>query len=262
MSPRAPEPDPRDPYARISYRRLIAWPERIRREAPFLVDAAARGPERSVLDLGCGTGEHARFFVERGYRVLGIDASEAQIAAATESPLPPGLRFLVGDLERLDTAVRERFGTALCLGNTLVHVLEPEALARTCRAVHDALLPGGSWVTQVLNYERLRSRNERALPVNVREDAGEDVVFLRLMRHLPDGRVQFVPASLRLRPDADPPLELVSSRVVELRGWTRRELEPALRDAGFDAIAWHGDMQGGPFDPERCSDLVFVATRG
>lgn len=262
MSPSSPPPDPLDPYARVSYRRLIAWPERIRREAPFLDGVAGRGPERSVLDLGCGTGEHARFFAERGYRTLGVDASEAQIEAATDSPLPPHLRFVVGDLARLDQAVREeRFGTALCLGNTLVHLLEPDALARCCRGVHDALLPGGAWVTQILNYERLRARNERTLPVNVREASGEDVVFLRCMRYLSDGRVQFVPASLRLRFDADPPLEIQSARVVELRGWMRRELEPALRDAGFDAVAWHGDMQGGPFAADRSADLVFVATR-
>ena len=31
--PHVPKPD--DPYSRVDYRRLIAWPERIRREAPF-----------------------------------------------------------------------------------------------------------------------------------------------------------------------------------------------------------------------------------
>ncbi|MBK9967495.1 MAG: hypothetical protein IPP07_22530 [Holophagales bacterium] len=51
--------DPNDPYARLSYRRLIAWPARIQREAPFLREVLAGAPSKRLLDLGCGTGEHA-----------------------------------------------------------------------------------------------------------------------------------------------------------------------------------------------------------
>lgn len=256
-----PEPDPLDPYSRLHYRRLIAWPERIEREAPFLEREAGCGPERSLLDLGCGSGEHARFFAERGYRVLGLDASAAQIRLAGEVPLPPDLRFEVGDMAKLGDATQERFGTVLTLGNSLVHLLDHEALAAACAGVRAALLPGGAWLVQVLNYERLRSRSVRALPVNVRPGEGEEIVFLRLLRALPGGLMEFIPVTLSLSPESDPPVRLVTSRVVLHRGWTRDELAPALARAGFAATAWHGDMAGAPFDPETSSDLVFVARR-
>ena len=51
---------------------LIAWPARIRRESPFLEAALADLPDRSVADLGCGTGEHARHFAALGFRGLGV----------------------------------------------------------------------------------------------------------------------------------------------------------------------------------------------
>ncbi len=61
---------------------MIAWPARIEREAPFLREVLETAPEASVLDLGCGTGEHADFLASRGFRAVGIDRSEAQIAKA------------------------------------------------------------------------------------------------------------------------------------------------------------------------------------
>ena len=254
-------PDPHDPYSRLHYRRLIAWPERIRREDEFLERIAAQGPERSVLDLGCGPGEHARHFATRGYRVLGVDRSEAQLGAATEAPLPEGVRFALGDMTALGRTVHERFGTAICLGNTLVHLHEGGDLRAACHGVHDALLPGGSWLTQILNYERIFSRRERSLPVNVQEGETETLVFVRVLQLLDGGRVRFFPVTMRLRPDADPPMEIVASRRVEHRGWMRAEIEPALREAGFGAVEWYGDMQGGAFDAERSNDLIFVARR-
>jgi SAM-dependent methyltransferase len=253
--------DPHDPYSRLDYRRLIAWPERLQREAPFLESIAGKGPEPSILDLGCGSGEHSRFFAERGYRVLGLDVSESQIRLAREGPLPPSLRFEVGDMAALEKCTRERFGTALTLGNSLVHLLDSEALAAACDGVHQALLPGGAWLVQILNFERLRARNERALPVTVRPGEGEEIVFLRLLRALPGGMMEFVPVTLTLRPAADPPVQVVSSHVVRHRGWTREELASALERAGFAVVEWFGDMRGARFDALNSSDLVFVARR-
>ena len=112
--------DPNDPYARLSYRRLIAWPARIQREAPFLGEVLAGAPSKRLLDLGCGTGEHARFLSEEGFEVTGVDASEAQLTQAREAG--PGPEFVRGDLAELGAAVTGPFGGAISLGNGLPHL--------------------------------------------------------------------------------------------------------------------------------------------
>ncbi len=53
----------------------------------------------SVLDLGCGTGEHALFFAAEGYAVWGIDSAPLAIRKAEEKAKKRGLsvHFLVLD---------------------------------------------------------------------------------------------------------------------------------------------------------------------
>ncbi|MFQ5600271.1 MAG: class I SAM-dependent methyltransferase [Candidatus Krumholzibacteriia bacterium] len=254
-------PDTQDPFSRLQYRRLVAWPERIRREEPFLESVFGAGPERSILDLGCATGEHALHFARRGYRVLGLDRSQAQIDEAQRQAGDAAAQFVCADLTHLQEAVGEKFGSAVCLGNTLVNLLETSHLESACRGVYAALLPGGSWVTQILNYRRILATGQRSLPLNFRPDGDAELVFLRLMRPLENGRIQFIPTTLRLAPEAEPPVQVVASHAVTLRAWSQDELERALGRAGFEAIRWFGDMTRGAYDPETSTDLVFVATR-
>ena len=44
----------------------------------------ADGPVRSVLDLGCGTGGHAKLLARRDCQVTGVDASSEMLARARE----------------------------------------------------------------------------------------------------------------------------------------------------------------------------------
>ncbi len=252
------ETDPNDPYARLSYRRLIAWPARIQREAPFLREALADAPSRRLLDLGCGTGEHARFLQEEGFEVTGVDASEAQLAQAREAG--PGPEFVKGDLADLASVVTGPFGAAISLGNSLPHLHEKE-MASFLGHLARLLLPGAPVLLQVLNYDRILDARVTSLPLNVREDEGERVVFLRLMDPRPDGTVLFNPTTLRWRPGEEPPVEVVASRSVLLKGWRRAELEAALRTAGLRAEEVFGGMRRETWEATAASDTVVLARR-
>lgn len=253
-----------DPYGRIHYRGLIAWPARLEREGPLLRRVLGGRP-LEVLDLGCGTGEHARFLQALGHRVTGVDASPSQLAAAREAPpaaegLPPA-RFVEGDLTALSTLVAPGFGGALCLGNTLPHLADEAALDRFLTGLASRLTPGAPVLLQLLNYDRILDRGERTFPVNVRPgEDGAETVFLRLMTPREDGTVIFTPATLRYRPGAETPLELVAAREVVLRGWRRAELQAALARAGFAVRETLGGMTGESWSPTS-QDLVLVAAR-
>jgi SAM-dependent methyltransferase len=251
-------PDPNDPYARLSYRRLIAWPARIQREAPFLLEVLAGGPSTRLLDLGCGTGEHARFLQEEGFGVTGVDASDAQLAQAREAG--PGPEFVKGDLAALGEAVKGPFGGAIALGNGLPHLFAVE-MSRFLAGLAELLLPGSPVLFQVLNSARILGQRITSLPLNVREDDDERVVFLRLMDPRPDGSVLFNPTTLRWRPGAEPPVEVITGKNVLLKGWRRAELEAALVAAGFRVEAVFGGMKREEWDAATSSDTVVLARK-
>lgn len=77
----------------------------------------AGGIVGDVIDLGCGTGEHALYLAGRGHRVLGVDGSPSAIAAAEEKARARGIpaAFRVADALKL-RAVHRRFETAIDVG--------------------------------------------------------------------------------------------------------------------------------------------------
>lgn len=250
---------PPDPYSRVEYRRLIAWPARIEREWPMLSRVLTLGPSRRVLDLGCGPGEHARRMAAEGFEVVGVDASEGMLAQATAEPVPENLRFVQGDFREIGTAVDGSFGGAICLGNALPHLQNRDDLLRMARGLRERLLPGAPFLLQILNYDRVFALGERSLPINFRPDPEGELVFVRLMTPQEDGTVLFHPMTFLLRPGGDPPVELKHAREVRLRGWKRADVESVLAEAGFASLEAYGGFGGAPWDARESHDLILVA---
>src|SRR5206468_11175401 len=97
-----------------------------------------------VLDIGCGTGEHALMAAALGLPATGVDISPTAVAIArrkaSERNLPA--RFLVHDV--LDLAsLGEQFDVALDCG--LFHVLSDEDRQRFVASLGAALAPGGRY---------------------------------------------------------------------------------------------------------------------
>jgi len=249
-----PEPDP---YGRIAYRGLIAWPERLQREAPLLQRVLGQAPSGRVLDLGCGSGEHTRFLTALGFDVTGVDASASQLDAAREGD--PRGRYVQAELTAL-AGLEAGQGAAICVGNTLPHLCEEAEVRAFFSGLASRLAPGAPFLLQLLNYDRILARGERTFPVVLRpgEAAEGDTVFLRLMTHHGDGRLTFTPAHLRYRPGTAAPLELVAAHDVALRGWRRAEVEALLQQAGFTVLETLGTMTGEAWS-STSSDLVLVA---
>jgi SAM-dependent methyltransferase len=217
----------------------------------------ATAPGRRLLDLGCGPGEHAHLLASHGFDVVGVDASPWMVEKAREKE--PSARFVPGDLADVGVLVEGQFAGAICLGNTLPHLTTPDALARLFRGLRARLQPGAPFVLQLLNYERIFATKQRFLPLTLRPSDDGTLVFLRLMDPRADGHIVFSPTVLRYRPDAEPSVVLEQSERVELRGWTRAEVESGLAEAGFAAREVFGSMEFGPYVAGESQDVIVVA---
>jgi len=249
-------------YARLEYRRFVSWSERIRREAPLLLETLGQGTAGRVLDLGCGTGEHSRFLASEGFEVVGVDASGASLALARSESADGRLTFVEARIEDLGKHVSGTFNGAISLGNTLVNLRDEAQFTAFLEGLASVLEENARFLFQILNYARLRKTNTRYLPLNFQSDALGNRVFIRLMEYLPDGRVHFYPTMLRFGADRNPVVEVVESACVELRGWEWGDLEPLLSESGFRVEKVLGGFDGSPFVSESSNDLIVVASPG
>ena len=96
----------------------------------------------SVLDPGCGTGEHTLLAASLGHEVVGVDPSAKAIELAMAKATQRGVeaRFLVADALRL-ADLGEQFDTVLDCG--LFHVLDDDERERYVASVAEVVSPGG-----------------------------------------------------------------------------------------------------------------------
>ena len=98
----------------------------------------------SVLDIGCGTGEHALFFAREGHEVWGIDSAPKAIRKAEEKAAQRGLhvRFLVMNALLLEKLGRT-FDTAIDSG--FFHTLSDEDRLTFVKNLAAVVRPGGRY---------------------------------------------------------------------------------------------------------------------
>ncbi|HLM66022.1 MAG TPA: class I SAM-dependent methyltransferase, partial [Longimicrobium sp.] len=113
-----------------------------------------RPPPARVLDLCCGTGQLDRALHERGYTVTGVDGSPEMIRHARRNA--PECEFVVADVR--DFSLPCAYDVALCMYDSLNHLMELGDLRRAFGAVRRALRPGAPFLFDLNLAEGYRAR--------------------------------------------------------------------------------------------------------
>jgi SAM-dependent methyltransferase len=97
-----------------------------------------------VLDIGCGTGEHALMAASDGLDATGVDASPRAIRLAERKAADRNIvaRFLVGDALELKSRT-EQYETVLDCG--LFHVFDDDDRATFVENLRATVVPGGHY---------------------------------------------------------------------------------------------------------------------
>lgn len=125
-------------FAQVYNKRWIGFARQV---APYLLEFYAHTPlaqhNQLVLDLCCGTGQVARYFLERGYQVVGLDLSPAMLHYAHENTQPylatGQVRFVQADAATF--TLPERFGLVVSTFDALNHLPDLTALRQCFSAV-------------------------------------------------------------------------------------------------------------------------------
>ena len=200
-----------------------------------------------LLDVGCGTGNKTELLAEAGLEIVGLDLDADMIALAGQHHAPPGVSYRVGDMSAIGLKFpAARFDGLICLGNTLVHLIEPFALETFLVGVERVLAPGGLLAMQILNYDYILKERLAELPLI--ETA--HTVFHRFYDWSAGGELSF-----RTR------LEIKGGATYEnsipLRPLVRDRLVELLGDA-FTEPEFYGGLDGRPFAPDGLPLMVLA----
>ena len=178
---------------------------------------------RTVLDVACGTGEHARWLTGLGFEVDGVDLEPAFVAIAG-AKCPDG-RFVIGDMATFETD--RRYDVVLNLFSSIGYVRSPDELDRTVAHMARALAPEGLLVVDPW-FEPGQLTHGWVSMVTAESDT---LKVCRVSRTLIDGDVSTLEFAYAVaRPEG---LEHFSDRHT-LHLFTQSEMEGAFRKAGLE----------------------------
>ena len=221
-------------------------------EVPAVVDGIERLirplPGSAVLDACCGPGRHSLELASRGYRVTGIDITEAYLEAARESAAAwdpvPAPRFIRADLREFRCS--EAFDFAINLYTSFGYFAEPEDDLAALRRLREALRPGGALLLETTGKETA-ARDFTQGESFERGGWGVRTEF----------SVVGAWEGLRNRWILSRGDEVVDKSFV-LRLYSGTEMRAALIGAGFASARIFGAVDGSPYD-QRASSLVALA---
>ncbi|MEU5610632.1 class I SAM-dependent DNA methyltransferase [Streptomyces sparsogenes] len=164
----------KDGFARFFDGQYTGWTHTF---SPRLADHLDRRrlPDRTVLDLCCGTGVTVSVLAAAGWRVTGVDGSAAMLDIARKKLAPDIDSGAVTLLEADARGFRLPRPVAACvsLDGALNHLESPAELTRCFTAVREALVEGGEFVFDLFTASHFRHWN------NVTLTDGPDAVVVK-----------------------------------------------------------------------------------
>jgi SAM-dependent methyltransferase len=131
------------------------------------------GTIASILDIGCGTGEHIEAFARDGYMCTGIDSSDSMLAVAKKRSTGHAI-FQKHSLTDFDFF--EEFHLLISLFGSMDYLLTDEEFDAVLWNIWRALKPGGIAILEIWNSFPVLQISEKALGFVSSTRAGNTVI--------------------------------------------------------------------------------------
>ena len=216
---------------------------------------------RSVIDIGCGTGNHALRLSKLRYQVTGVDVSPTMLEIAKEKDKEGKIRFIRGDMKKLEKVIPkgQRFDAGICLGQVFSHLMTDKDVQAFLNRLHKILKKNGLFVFSARNAKKI---NEEYLNK------------LRLDHMLNEEKLQLLMLGHNIRDSQDPntivwnPIYIIKEnskvdlqiREHKLRWFEFSTLKKIITENDFKIIATYSGPMKEKFKEDEHTDMWFVTT--
>lgn len=200
---------------------------------------AGAGP---ALEAGCGSGRLLVPMREAGLDWRGFDRSSSMLAACRAALDARGLNADLSQMSFADFTYPERFAGIVCPVGTFTLIDDFDAGLAALRRFHAHMSPGGRVFIDVGSLGQLAARHDG---VRTWEDPAGDLLRLESRPLRVDYATQRLSYDLRYERWRDGRLVAAELETMSVRAWGLRELDLALREAGFADVTVCGDYREG-----------------
>ncbi len=227
-------------------------------DVAFISGQARAGASPSLLDLGCGTGEHMDLLSKKGLRCTGIDISEDMLAAARKR-FPSGIEFVRMDMADIDYS--DVFDMVISLFGSFNYLINDSDIVEVLLKVHRALVPGGTGVFEIWNTQPIVKIREKEIDlVSVTDWRGSSITRERGFKLRNDRSKTVVEVNYRYQVSGPEGTKTMRDRHI-MRTFTVGEISHFLTRSGFAVRHVYSNFQSHPYD-ENSNRMVVVFSRG
>ena len=105
----------------------------------------------TVLDVGCGTGNHAVLLAKRGYSVTGVDRSPSMLRLGKSKANQAGVKVDFHQGEILDFDLGVSYHSAICMFTVLGYLTTNSDVMQGLRNIRRHIDPGGLFICDLWN---------------------------------------------------------------------------------------------------------------
>lgn len=205
---------------------------------------------KSLLDVGCGTGNLDIELAKDFQKVIAIDSDETMIDKAKQKAKPDETKpqFMQMNMLNIETKFGSRsFDGIICFGNTLVHLDSVAEISYFFEQAKNVLKPGGKLLLQIINYDRILDKHIVGLPTI----ENEHIIFVRDYHYEPDNNKILFKTTLT---DKKNKQEIKND--IPLYPIRKDEITHLLKQAGFIDYLLYGNFGQNKFSDESIPLVV------
>lgn len=206
----------------------------------FILSAGgSENKNKSVLDIGCGTGNLTLELSTCFKNVVGIDLNCEIINVAKSKAAGYGNNINFRCLNMLEIKNYFRpaeFDLILSFGNTLVHLKNADEIGDLLIQIKEVIKPGGKLLLQIVNFDRILENSVKSLPL-IENDR---IRFERYYKYHKSSRTIDFKTVLNVKKE-----NFVIKNCVQLYPLLKKEIENILINVGYHKIFYYGSFKKG-----------------
>lgn len=258
------------------YYAAVDWKNRLENEMPDFLKAFKENHVKTIIDIGCGTGEHPIEFAKEGFYSVGVDRSRSMIDQANlrrktlSDEVKKRISFYRDEAIDFFKKTKEVYDCAVVMGNTLSH--NPHVLDKLIEAITKKLLAKGVLILQITNFEKVLKTHKRLLSFNfakLENGVKREYAFLEFY-DLPNLKDKTILKTFAILRSDGKHWKTVGVRNSLMAYTSKESVKNLLRKYGFSKISFYGGFFDGrewdslfrrPFKPLESDWLNVIAKR-